>query len=93
MVRATLKLGRIAGVEVGVNWSALVMVLLIVAGLAGGQLPDAYPGHSAVVYVGHGAVIHELAGPCDSRKGEICSRRPKIMCGGVLSARALSSQS
>ena len=51
MVRATLKLGRIAGVEVGVNWSALVIVLLIVAGLAGGQLPDAYPGHSAVVYV------------------------------------------
>ena len=46
-----LKSRRIAGVEVGVNWSALVIVLLIVAGRAGGQLPSAYPGHRAVVYV------------------------------------------
>jgi Zn-dependent protease/CBS domain-containing protein len=50
-VKATLKMGRIAGVEVGVNWSALVIVLLIVAGLAGGELPSAYPGRSAVIYV------------------------------------------
>ena len=51
MVTATLKIGRIAGVEVGVNWSALAIVLLIVSGLAGGQLPNAYPRHSTVVYV------------------------------------------
>ncbi|MGH3331130.1 MAG: hypothetical protein ACRDPJ_07445 [Nocardioidaceae bacterium] len=51
MVRATVNLGRIAGVKVGINWSALVIVMLIVAGLAGGELPSAYPGRSAVIYV------------------------------------------
>jgi Zn-dependent protease/predicted transcriptional regulator len=50
-VRASLRLGRIAGVEVGINWSALAIVVLIVAGLAAGQLPSAYPGYSRVAYV------------------------------------------
>jgi len=43
-VRATLSLGRIAGVKVGINWSALAIVVVIVAGLATDQLPSAYPG-------------------------------------------------
>jgi Zn-dependent protease len=46
-----VSLGRIAGVKVGVNWSALAIVVLIVAGLATGQLPDEYPGRSPVEYV------------------------------------------
>jgi Zn-dependent protease len=50
-VRETVSLGRIAGVKVGVNWSALAIVVLIVAGLATGQLPDEYPGRSPVEYV------------------------------------------
>ena len=50
-MRATLSLGRIAGIKVGVNWSALAIVVLIVVGLAGGQLPDQYPGRSPVEYV------------------------------------------
>jgi Zn-dependent protease len=50
-VRATLSLGRIAGVKVGVNWSALAIVVLIVVGLASGQLPDEYPGRSSFAYV------------------------------------------
>jgi Zn-dependent protease len=50
-VRATLSLGRIAGVKVGINWSALAIVVVIVAGLATDQLPSAYPGRSAAAYL------------------------------------------
>jgi Zn-dependent protease/predicted transcriptional regulator len=50
-VRETLSLGRIAGIKVGINWSALAIVVLIVAGLASGQLPSEYPGRSPVEYV------------------------------------------
>jgi Zn-dependent protease len=50
-MRETLSLGRIAGIKVGINWSALAIVVLIVAGLASGQLPDQYPGRSPVEYV------------------------------------------
>src|SRR5512139_482106 len=81
MVRATMRLGRIAGVEVGVNWSALVIVLLIVSGLAGGQLPRAYPGHNAVLYVVAAVVAavlflasllaHELAHAAVARRNRV----------------------
>jgi Zn-dependent protease len=50
-VRETVSLGRIAGVKVGINWSALAIVVVIVAGLATGQLPGEYPGRSPVAYV------------------------------------------
>jgi len=50
-VRETLSLGRVAGIKVGINWSALAIVVLIVAGLASGQLPAQYPGRSPVEYV------------------------------------------
>jgi Zn-dependent protease/CBS domain-containing protein len=50
-VRATLSLGRIAGVKVGINWSALAIVVLIVVGLATDLLPSEYPGRSTVAYV------------------------------------------
>lgn len=48
----TFRLGTIAGVRVGVNWSVAVIVALIVFGLAGLQFPSAYPGHSGLVYFG-----------------------------------------
>jgi Zn-dependent protease/predicted transcriptional regulator len=50
-VRATLSLGRIAGIKVGIHWSALAIVVLIVAGMVTGQLPDQFPGRSPVAYV------------------------------------------
>ena len=50
-MRETLSLGRVAGVKVGIHWSALAIVVLIVAGLASGQLPAQYPGRSPVEYV------------------------------------------
>ncbi|MFI7279055.1 site-2 protease family protein [Micromonospora chersina] len=53
-MRASFRLGRIAGVPVGVNWSVLVIFLLIAWALSASQFPRAYPGHSAVAYVAAG---------------------------------------
>jgi Zn-dependent protease len=39
----TFRLGRIAGVRVGVNWSVLVIFVLIAYGLAGQYFPRTYP--------------------------------------------------
>ncbi|MFI6329200.1 site-2 protease family protein [Micromonospora chersina] len=49
-MRASFRLGRIAGVPVGVNWSVLVIFLLIAWALSASQFPRAYPGHSTVAY-------------------------------------------
>jgi Zn-dependent protease/CBS domain-containing protein len=67
----TLRLGTIAGVRVGVNWSVLVIVWLLLVGLSAGRFPALYPGHSALAYAIAGAVAavvfllsllaHELA--------------------------------
>ncbi|MEU9825628.1 site-2 protease family protein [Micromonospora chersina] len=53
-MRASFRLGRIAGVPVGVNWSVLVIFLLIAWALSASQFPRAYPGHSVVAYVAAG---------------------------------------
>jgi len=50
-VRASISLGRIAGIKVGVNASVFLIVAILVAGLATGQLPAAFPGRSVVGYV------------------------------------------
>jgi Zn-dependent protease/CBS domain-containing protein len=47
---ASLKLGRIAGIEVGLNWSLFIVFFLIAAGLAGQELPADAPGYSAGAY-------------------------------------------
>jgi len=80
-VRETLSLGRVAGIKVGINWSALAIVVLIVAGLAGGQLPSEYPGRSPVEYVAAALVAavlflasllaHELAHSIVARRNGV----------------------
>ena len=67
----TFRLGTIAGIRVGVNWSVLIIFWLLFAGLAAGRFPALYPGHSTVAYGIAGAVAavvfflallaHELA--------------------------------
>ncbi|WBB79767.1 site-2 protease family protein [Micromonospora sp. WMMD882] len=70
-MKASFRLGRIAGVPVGVNWSVLVIFALIAWALAARQFPRAYPGEptwayvlsglaAAVVFFG-GLLAHELA--------------------------------
>ncbi|MGW0364019.1 site-2 protease family protein [Streptomyces sp. NPDC002990] len=52
----TFTLGRIAGVRVSVNWSVLVIFVLVALSLAQGRLPHAYPAHPQVVYWAWGLV-------------------------------------
>jgi Zn-dependent protease/CBS domain-containing protein len=53
-MRASFRLGRVAGVPVGVNWSVVVIFLLIAGALSANLFPRSYPGHSAVAYVAAG---------------------------------------
>ncbi|MEU1749714.1 site-2 protease family protein [Micromonospora arida] len=50
-MRASFRLGRVAGVPVGVNWSVLVIFALIAWGLAANQFPRSYPDRSPVAYL------------------------------------------
>ncbi|MGN9775394.1 site-2 protease family protein [Micromonospora sp. H33] len=49
-MRASFRLGRIAGVPVGVNWSVLVIFVLIAWGLSANQFPRAYPDRPWIAY-------------------------------------------
>jgi Zn-dependent protease/CBS domain-containing protein len=70
-MRETVRLGRIAGIRIGANWSLIVMFGLIVVGLGAAQLPDDSPGHSTFAYYAIAAAValvfygcllaHELA--------------------------------
>jgi Zn-dependent protease/predicted transcriptional regulator len=67
----SIRLGTIAGVKVGVNWSVLVIFFLIAFGLGAGQFPAVFPDLPAGVYVAAGLIAavvfflsllaHELA--------------------------------
>jgi len=49
-MRQSIRLGRIAGIPVGVNWSVVVIAALITWTLAGVILPDAVPDQAPVAY-------------------------------------------
>ncbi|MDP8928907.1 MAG: site-2 protease family protein, partial [Actinomycetota bacterium] len=55
-MKETLRLGEIAGVRVGVNWSVLVIFFLIALGLAAGRFPAESPGLSSAAYIAAGLV-------------------------------------
>ena len=80
-MRASISLGRIAGIKVGVNASVFLIVAILVFGLATGQLPAAYPGRSVIAYA-IGAIVaavlflasllaHELAHSVVARRNGI----------------------
>ena len=52
----TLRLGRIGGVEIGINWSWLAIVVLLTWSLAAGVFPETNPGLSDGTYVAMAAV-------------------------------------
>ncbi|MGI5135417.1 site-2 protease family protein [Streptomyces sp. CA-106110] len=80
-MRATLVLGRIAGVRVGVHWSVLLIFGVIAFGLSEGRLSKAYPGHPWIVYWAVGVstavvffaslLVHELAHAVVARRNGI----------------------
>lgn len=59
-MRETFRLGHIAGVRVGVNWSVLVIFLLIAFGLAGGRFPAVAPDLPTGSYVAAGLAASVL---------------------------------
>ncbi|MGZ4715226.1 MAG: site-2 protease family protein [Acidimicrobiales bacterium] len=70
-MKQSLRLGRIAGIPVGVNWSVIIIAALIGWTLAASVLPEMAPGSSTVAYWAVGAaaallffaslLTHELA--------------------------------
>ncbi|GGM46432.1 zinc metalloprotease [Longimycelium tulufanense] len=55
-MRPTIRLGRVAGVRVGLHWSVVGIVLLVAVGLAGYNFPAVFPGYPTFAYVVAGVV-------------------------------------
>ena len=51
-LRSSVTLGRVAGVEIGFNWTWLIIVALIVWSLGAAVFPDENPGLSGGAYAG-----------------------------------------
>ncbi|NJC73828.1 peptidase [Planosporangium thailandense] len=90
----TLRLGRVAGIPVGVHWSVLVVMVLLVQGLATVVLPSSAPGQALWTYwvVAAGASVlfllsllaHELAHALVGRYFGIRVQRVTLwLLGGV----------
>lgn len=77
----TVRLGQVAGIRVGVNWSVLVIFLLITIGLAGGRFPAFYPDRGTAAYIAAGLVAglvflasllaHELSHAVVARRNDV----------------------
>src|ERR1700681_2154103 len=93
LMRPTIRLGKIAGIEVGVHWSLLVIGVLLVGSLAGGQLPSIAPhAHGsylaaavlAVVLFFASILAHELAHSIVARRqGQSVEGITLWLLGGV----------
>ncbi|GAA0664716.1 site-2 protease family protein [Streptomyces thermocarboxydovorans] len=93
-MKATIFVGRVAGIRIGVHWSVLVIFGLIAVGLAGGRLPDAHPGRSGWLYAVAGAatavifllslLAHELSHAIVARRNGVASDEITLwLLGGV----------
>src|SRR5689334_25100413 len=81
----TFRMGRSAGIRVGIKWSVLVIFALIAYGLAGQYLPRVYPREGVAAYVVAGvaaAVVfvasllaHEIAHALVARRAGVRGRR------------------
>ncbi|HXF97139.1 MAG TPA: site-2 protease family protein [Gaiellaceae bacterium] len=77
-MESTFRLGRVAGVEIGLNWSWLVVFALIVWSLTAGVFPDQNPGLADSTYLAMGVVaavlffasilLHELGHALQARR-------------------------
>jgi hypothetical protein len=77
----TFRLGRIAGIRVGVNWSVLVIFALIAYGLAGQYLPRVYPREGRARVAGR---RQHCPGRVQRSPGCAAGRRTATACDGVV---------
>ena len=85
-MRASFRLGRIAGVPVGVNWSVLVIFLLIAWALSASLFPRSYPGHPGWQYVAAGlsaALVFFLGLLAHEVSHSVVAKRNGIEVGGI----------
>ncbi len=92
-MRSTIRLGRIAGIEVGIHWSLLVIAFVLVGSLAGAQFPAIAPrAHGSylaaallAVALFFGSILaHELAHSIVARRqGQTVSGITLWLLGGV----------
>src|SRR4051812_50156489 len=78
-MKDTFRIGRIAGVSVGVNWSLLAVAALLTFGLAGGRYPGEAARYSDGAYAAAGVgtavlflgsvLVHELSHAPVARRG------------------------
>ncbi|RRO18649.1 site-2 protease family protein [Saccharopolyspora rhizosphaerae] len=101
-MNATIPLGRIAGVRVGLHWSVLGIVVLITVGLAVHQLPQTFPGRSTAAYVTSGVAAslllvfsllgHELAHAAVARRNGVAVEGITLwLLGGMARLRGEAS--
>jgi Zn-dependent protease len=97
-VRETLRLGHLRGIRVGLNWSVLVIFLLITFGLAAERFPVLYPERSTAAYLVAGLVAglvflvsllaHELSHALVARRNDVDVDGITLwMLGGVANLR------
>lgn len=77
-MRNSYTLGRVAGIEIGINWSVLALLALIMWTLATGVFPDTNPGHGDNAYFAMAVVasfgffasilLHELGHAVQARR-------------------------
>lgn len=93
-MRQTVPLGRVAGIPVGANWSAIVTLAVIAYLLATGALPAAVPRQPLAMYWGVSAavavaflaslLVHEIAHAVVARRDGMRVRSVTLfMLGGV----------
>jgi Zn-dependent protease len=92
-MRPSIRLGRIAGIDVGIHWSLLVIGALLVGSLAGGELPSLAPNaHGsyfaaavlAVLLFFASVLAHELAHSIVARRqGQTVEGITLWVLGGV----------
>jgi len=93
-MRPTVRLGRIAGIDVAINWSVFVILGVLAWGLSASLLPAAVPGQPTGAYTATGLLVataffacvlaHELAHATVARWYGIGVRRITLwLLGGV----------
>ena len=96
---SSFKLGRVAGIEVGIHYTWLVAFVLVSWSLAQGFFPTSYPGWSPATYwlVGifsalalfASVLIHELSHSFVARaRGEVVDSITLFIFGGVSNLRS-----